>query len=64
MCNLSDSHKRISSVSYNIDKNYYQVDKFENNGNLEFEIDLSDLKRERELVFYFNNEPIIAFKLQ
>jgi len=56
--------KKIRSVSYNIDKENYEIDKFENNGDLEFEIDLSDLKRQRELVFYFDYEPIIAFKLE
>jgi len=55
---------KISSITYKIDNENYQVDEFENNENLEFEIDLSNLKRQRELVFYFDYKPIIAFKLK
>jgi transglutaminase/protease-like cytokinesis protein 3 len=58
------SNKNVSSISFDIDRENHQVTEFENNENLEFEIDLSELKRERKLILYFDYEPIIAFKLE
>ena len=56
--------KEIDTLTYNIGKENHQVDVFEKNGNLEFEIDLSDLNRQKSLIFYFDYKPIIGFKIK
>ncbi|MGS2727947.1 transglutaminase domain-containing protein [Psychroserpens sp. BH13MA-6] len=56
--------KNVSSISYDLDKTNYQVTEFKNNEDLEFEIDLSGLNRERELVIYIDYKAIVAFKLE
>ncbi len=58
------TNKKINSISYDLDDKNHQVNQFKNNDNLEFEIDLTGLKRQRELIFYFDYQPIIAFKLE
>lgn len=56
--------REIDTLTYNIGKENHQVDVFEKNGNLEFEIDLSDLNRQKSLIFYFDYKPIIGFKIK
>ena len=56
--------KDVSSISYDLDSKNYPVYQFTNDEILEFEIDLTGLKRQRELVLYFDYEPIIGFKLR
>lgn len=58
------SNKKVSNVKYKIGRKEFQLTKFENNEFLEFEIDLSGLKTERELILYFDLEPIVGFKLK
>lgn len=58
------TNKEVNSVSYDLGKKNYDVAEFKNNGTLEFEIDISKVKNEKELVLFFNYESVIAFKLE
>lgn len=56
--------KKVSSISYNIDRKNYIISNFKNENNLEFELNLSDLKNGRSLLLYFDYKPIIEFKIK
>jgi transglutaminase/protease-like cytokinesis protein 3 len=58
------TEKKISSISYNIDRKNFILSEFENEDNLEFEINLSDIKNEKTLLLYFDYKPVIGFKLE
>lgn len=55
---------KVNSISYYIDKKSYLVTNLKNDNNLEFEIDFSEIKIGRTLSLYFDNKPIIEFKLE
>lgn len=59
-----ETDKKVVSIFYEMGKERYEVETFENNGSLEFELDLSCLERERELVFFFNFEAAMAFRIR
>ncbi|QXP79027.1 MULTISPECIES: transglutaminase domain-containing protein [Winogradskyella] len=54
----------INTLTYYIGKENHRVDVFKKNGNWEFEIDLSELNRQKSLIFYFDYKPIIGFKIK
>ncbi|WP_248723277.1 transglutaminase domain-containing protein [Seonamhaeicola sp. ML3] len=56
--------KDVNSISYDLDSKNYPVNQIKSGGTLEFEIDFTNLERQRELVFYFDYEPVIGFKLK
>lgn len=58
------THKNVTSVSYHIDRKYYTVKSFDNTRGLEFEIDLTNLKNQKKLIFFINNKATIAFRLR
>lgn len=55
--------KKIGTLTYVIGKENHKVNVFKKNGNCEFEIDLSNLNRQKSLIFYFDYKPIIGFKI-
>ena len=56
--------KKVNSINYTVDRKNHKVATFDNNNYLEFEIDLSHFQKERELVLFFDYNPIIGFKLE
>lgn len=56
--------KKVTNIQYKIGRKEHELSDYKNNEFLEFEIDLKGLKAERELVLYFDLEPVIGFKLK
>lgn len=56
--------KKVKDISYLSGGKPYKVTQFNTNTTLEFEIDLSLLKKEKDLVLFFDYDSVIGFKLE
>lgn len=56
--------KKVKDITYLSGGKPYKVTPFTSNNNLEFTIDLSRLKKEKDLVLFFDFDSVIGFKLE